>query len=212
MNIQLESIMQTSAMLEMSLTCAVIAIWFIQQCLQEKMPFALRVALALIVGNLFFWPLGLSLELPLAAYVRGATGDLSVVTSLLLWSAFLTKTPGQPIPAGFKVCITLIALVFYPLALGYGMFDPYALGYSSMSLLLAVLVFALIWALVGWIGGVWILALAILAWSTHWHESRNLWDYLMDPFLAIWACFSLIFAVFRRRHQRARSGYLFRAG
>ena len=31
------------------------------------------------------------------------------------------------------------------------------------------------------------ISLAVIAWSIHWHESNNLWDYLLDPFLAIWA-------------------------
>ena len=32
-----------------------------------------------------------------------------------------------------------------------------------------------------------IVSLAVIAWSIHWHESTNLWDYLLDPFLAVWA-------------------------
>jgi hypothetical protein len=56
------------------------------------------------------------------------------------------------------------------------------------------------------------IAIAIIAWAAHWNESANLWDYLLDPFLAIWALLALIGALFRRHRDKARSGYLFRPG
>ena len=31
------------------------------------------------------------------------------------------------------------------------------------------------------------IALAVAAWSAGWYESPNLWDYLLDPWLAIYA-------------------------
>jgi len=31
------------------------------------------------------------------------------------------------------------------------------------------------------------IALAVAAWSFGWYESTNLWDYLLDPWLAIYA-------------------------
>ena len=31
------------------------------------------------------------------------------------------------------------------------------------------------------------MALAVAAWSGDWYESLNLWDYLLDPWLAIYA-------------------------
>jgi len=37
-----------------------------------------------------------------------------------------------------------------------------------------------------------IIALAVLAWSTEWYESRNLWDYLLDPMLFIYAITQLL--------------------
>jgi hypothetical protein len=150
------------------------------------------------------------MELPLAAYVRGVIGDLSVVTMLLLWTSLL---PGRrPTPLVFKLAIACIAIIFYPLALGFGMIDPYVWGYGSILFLIAVLLFALVCGLANWSKGVWMIALAILAWAAHWHESANLWDYLLDPFLAIWALMALFGALYRRRRDKARSGYLFRPG
>ena len=202
--------LQNIALLEMSLTCAVVLLVLLQKLISKEIPFVVRVILVLLLGNLFFWPLGMSLELPLSAYVRGVTGDLSIVTLLLLWSSVLPSAKKTPL--GFKAPLALIAIAFYPLALGFGMMDPYAWGYGSIGLLIAVILFAMICGLAGWTKGVWILSFAIIAWAAHWHESANLWDYLLDPFLAIWALFAIPNAIYLKRRAKAQSGYLFRAG
>ncbi|MES2586814.1 MAG: hypothetical protein V4536_07825 [Pseudomonadota bacterium] len=202
--------LQLIALLEMSLTCAVVFIILLQKLSSTEIPFTARIVLALLFGNLFFWPLGLSLELPLSAYVRGATGDLSIVTMLLLWGCMLPSVKKTPL--GFKASFALIAIAFYPLALGFGMLDPYAWGYGSIGLLLAVTLFAIVCGLAGWTKGIWMLSFAIIAWAAHWHESVNLWDYLLDPFLAIWALFAIPNAIYLKRREKAQSGYLFRAG
>ena len=204
------SYLQSIALLEMSLTCAVLLIVFFQKLSSKEIPFAIRLVLLLLLANLFFWPLGMSLELPLSAYVRGVTGDLSIVTLLLLWSSMLPSVKKTSL--GFKVPLALIAIAFYPLALGFGMMDPYAWGYGSIGLLIAVVLFAIICGLAGWTKGVWILSFAIIAWAAHWHESANLWDYLLDPFLAIWALFATPNAIYLKRREKTQSGYLFRAG
>ena len=202
--------MQLIALLEMSITCAVVLTVVLQKVLQIEMPFLVRIVTVVFFGNAFFWPLGMSLELPLSAYVRGVTGDLSIVTLLLLWGTVLPASKKTPL--GFKVLIALIAIGFYPLALGFGMLDPYAWGYSSLSFLIAVIFFAILCGLAGWTKGVWIVSIAMIAWGVHWHESANLWDYLLDPFLAIWAIYAIPSAIFHKRRQKAQSGYLFRAG
>lgn len=202
--------MQSIALLEISISCAVFLIWFIQKWISSEISLVARMILVLIFGNLFFWPLGMSMELPLAAYVRGVTGDLSIVTLLLLWATLIPKAEATPI--GFKAFISMIAMVFYPTALGLGMIDPYAWGYSSIILLIAVLMIAIICGLASWTKGVWILSIAIVAWSVHWHESANLWDYLLDPFLVAWSTYGLFYFIHRKRREKAKSGYLFRAG
>jgi hypothetical protein len=202
--------LQLIALLEMSLTCAVVLVILLQKLSSQEIPLVIRLVVVLLLTNLFFWPLGMSLELPLSAYVRGVTGELSIVTTLLLWSSLLTAVNKTPL--GFKVSVLLIAVLFYPLALGLGMFDPYAWGYGSIGLLVATILFAIACGLAGWTKGVWILSFAIMAWAVHWHESANLWDYVLDPFLAIWALCSILRAVYLKRREKAQSGYLFRAG
>jgi len=206
----MNNLMQTCALIEMSITCTAVIVLLLQKMSSQEFPLIAKAILMLLIGNLFFWPLGLGMELPLAAYVRGVVGDLSIVTMLLLWTSLVLAS--KPAPLAFKLAIVLIAIVFYPLALGLGMLDPYALGYGSIAFFIAVLFFALVCGLANWSKGVWIIAIAILAWAAHWHESANLWDYLLDPFLAIWALAGFIGALYRRRRDKARSGYLFRPG
>jgi hypothetical protein len=206
----MNSLMQTFALLEMSITCSLVLIWVLQKMSQQPFPFAAKAALLLMLANFFFWPLGMSLELPLAAYVRGVIGDLSIVTTLLLWSTLLPNNKSAPIAA--KLCVLIVALAFYPFALGLGMLDPYAWGYGSIPFFMFLLLIALICGLANWSKGIWMIGLAIIAWSAHWHESANLWDYLLDPFLALWAICSVFSAVLTRRKEKARSGYLFRPG
>ena len=204
----MNSLMQTLALIELSISCAVLCIWALQKFSSNPLPFVAKVLLVLLIGNILFWPLGMSL--PLVAYVRGVTGDLSIVLTLLLWSSLLPSH--KPTSLIFKFAVAIIALCFYPFALGLGMIDPYAWGYGSIAFLVAVLFFALLCGLANWSKGVWIIAITIIAWAAHWHESANLWDYLLDPFLAIWAIGACIGTLHRRKRDKARSGYLFRPG
>ena len=206
----MNNFMQTIALIEMSITCAVVVIWLLQKTSTQAFPGIAKLIMVILIANLFFWPLGLGMELPLAAYVRGVTGDLSIVTLLLLWSSLLPAT--KPIPLAFKCAIALIALSFYPFALGVGMLDPYAWGYGSIAFFIGVLFFALLCGLFNWAKGVWIITIAIIAWAAHWHESANLWDYVLDPFLAAWTWIAIFGALYQRRKDKARSGYLFRPG
>lgn len=201
---------QTIALIEISLSCAALIILLLQKLSPKAWPFIAKVLPLIILANVFFWPLGLSLELPLAAYVRGITGDFSVITMLLLWGALMPKS--KPAPLGFKFAIVIVAILFYPFALGIGMTDPYVWGYGSTAFFIAVLLVAAVCGLANWSKGVWMIAIAIIAWSAHWHESANLWDYLLDPFLAIWAVSTCLGTLFRKRKDKARSGYLFRPG
>lgn len=203
-------IMQIIALLEISITCAVVLIYICQKIFGVEAPFIMRIVLLLILVNLLFWPLGMGMELPLAAYVRGVTGDLSIVTMLLLWASVLPKR--KSVPISFIALVSLVAVPFYPMALGFGMTDPYAWGYGSIVLVGAVITIAFICCLTNWTKGAWILSFALIAWSFHWHESSNLWDYVIDPFLVFWAIFTIMHRLQQQRRQKHQSGYLFRSG
>ena len=153
--------------------------------------------LAILLGALFVLMLIPFGGMPLAAYVRGVTGDLSITTMILLWSAMLRPWFGCVAVEtkhrfALLILIALAALVLYPMALGLGTYDPYRLGYGNPQLIVVLLLLAL----AAWFRRSSLIALcialAVLAWAVGWYESDNLWDYLLDPFVAIYALAAII--------------------
>lgn len=154
-----------------------------------------RAYLALLLGvvaALVLIPFGV---LPIAAYLRGAIGDLSITSVLLLFLALARPLLGLPVSRPRAIGLALIvlgALVLYPKALGLGAGDPYRLGYGDVGLLAGLLILALT-ALWRRLPGVALgLALPVAAWAAGWYESSNLWDYLLDPLVAIYAAAALL--------------------
>ena len=146
--------------------------------------------------------------LSLAGFVRGITGDLSISTLVLMALALVRSLSGHvPVAGANRMsmlrAIAVVAVLFYPLVLGLTMFDPYRLGYGNLWFMAALLAGAL------WSGLrystllAWCIALAVAAWSAGWYESPNLWDYLLDPWLAIYALAvqgKFAWVLWRRRH------------
>jgi hypothetical protein len=140
--------------------------------------------------------------LPLAAYLRSCVGDLSITTHVLLVTAIFRNLSGRrPVDERQKIAIhgliAVTALVFYPLALGFGPFDPYRLGYGSLGFLAGLLILALgAWAVRFHLISICV-ALAVMAHAMAWHESTNLWDYLLDPLVSIYAVVAVLMGVRR---------------
>ena len=143
-------------------------------------------------------PLGAA-HLPLLAYIRGIISDLSITLVALacldmgqrLWGV---KGVARLEKMVLKVTIALSALFLYPTALGWGDWDAYRVGWGSYGLWLVLLALCLLC----WIQGLRLLpvlvGLSLLAWSAGLMESTNLWDYLMDPWLAMTALFQCLAA------------------
>jgi len=132
--------------------------------------------------------------LSLAGWLRGIIGDLSLTTLLLLGSALYARLNPAATPlwdarerASLLLFISVMALMLYPFALGWGPLDPYRSGYGSIGLIVMLALLAL-WALRR---GLALLPLAIALAGTGWsfacYESTNLWDYLLDAPLALYA-------------------------
>lgn len=139
--------------------------------------------------------------LPIAAYVRGIVGDLSITTMLLLWLVLSKSLQKRQEDNGRSALLILIgfgALFLYPMALGIGTYDPYRLGYGNLQFVTVLLSLAL----AAWYLNYSLIALGIalptLAWAVGWYESRNLWDYLLDPYVSIYAL-AVIFKITMKR-------------
>lgn len=150
---------------------------------------------------------GMSLALHLRTYL----GDLSISSLVLLgWSVLgafgLPRAAARDRLSGLALFAGL-AVLLYPAALGLSYSDPYQLGYEPRPMLLALglLSLALI-ALRCWIGAVALL-LATLAFVLRLNASENYWDYLIDPYLALYSLGALLGASVRRLLAR-RHGVL----
>jgi hypothetical protein len=146
--------------------------------------------------------------MPVAAFVRGATGDLSITTLVLLWCALLRPwcdcaTFGVKHRNMLLMLITLAAVMLYPLALGVGVLDPYRFGYGNPLFIVALFLIAS----AAWVQKSYLITLCIslaaLAWVVGWYESSNLWDYLLDPFLSAYALCSIIIHAAKRLVNRS---------
>lgn len=152
-------------------------------------PSRVRYAVVLLAAVAVFAPIG---DLSIAAYARGVTGDLSVPTLVLAASACASRLAGRTLfePREWNAllrAVALAALFLYPFALGFTPFDPYALGFGSGGLITVLLIATL----AAWRAGlnlvVLVVVVAALAYLAGAYESRNLWDYLLDPLAALYA-------------------------
>jgi len=163
----------------------------------------------LLAGFALMWlPVGAA-QLPVLAFARGVSSDLSttlVALACLSLSRRLFSLPAMAQREGLAlyVALALAAVVLYPTALGWGDWDAYQPGWGSLGMLGILLMLSLAF----WLGGLRLLpvlvGLALLAWSLGLMESSNLWDYLMDPWLAIVAVIKSIKAGVMGLLQRYR--------
>lgn len=136
--------------------------------------------------------------LSLALHLRTFTDDLAISSLVLLAYALLQRF-GLPRAAPRDRLLTLgllggLAVLLYPAALGLSYSDPYQLGYAPRPMLLVLGLFSLLLALGRcWLGAVTLL-LATLAFAARVKVSANYWDYLLDPFLALYCLGALAWA------------------
>ena len=92
---------------------------------------------------------------------------------------------------GFSI---LAGAALYPMALGAGAFDPYPAGWHFSWLFVILLGATLMLLFLKNRFSVVLLA-TILAYNLHLLESSNLWDYLVDPILALVAVAGLTITI-----------------
>ena len=177
----------------------------------EVRPWAKWTGVVLFV--LLWVPVG-EAQLPIVAYVRGISSDLSITLVLLACLGLCRRllglrAIGQRERSALFAVIAVAALFLYPLALGWGDWDAYRLGWGAPGMWVALLALSL----VCWLRGLRLLpvlvAMALLAWTAGLLESSNLWDYLMDPLLSVAAlvyCAKAAILKLLKLSGRGRSG------
>jgi hypothetical protein len=129
----------------------------------------------------------------LTIWLRGMVGDLSITSMLLLSAAVYVRVKNVPPKwdarerSALLGFLAVLALLLYPFALGLGTLDPYRSGFGGVGLLLMLALLALWLMRRGFYLLPLVFALAATGWSFNVLESTNLWDYLIDAPLAIYA-------------------------
>ena len=123
-----------------------------------------------------------------------------------VWKQFLGSDPFRPKDrlSGWAFG-GLTGSILYPLSMGLGSFDPYALGWGWSALFpgVALLTICLIWKQnrVGVL-----LLVSIVAYDLRCLESSNFWDYFIDPVYWLLSVFLLIREVWNGIHgEKQRS-------
>ena len=183
------------------------------------LPWVARLAktyLVILLATVFVLLLVPFTPLPIAAYLRGMTGDLSITTLVLLGYALrgywhgCVKVETKHSPA-LLLLIGLCALIFYPMALGVGAYDPYRLGYGNFQFVAVLLLLALVAWYLKFALIVLCISFATFAWAIGWYESNNLWDYLLDPLVSIYALVVMMIHALKTLLQRIRRNKNFHA-
>ena len=163
----------------------------------QRLSVRARIAVLLVLGLAAFVPFG---GLSLAAYVRGVTGDPSISTLALAGAACIAELTGRRLIGqrdlrALTWLVAAAAVFLYPFALGLTLFDPYALGYGSIELVTALLLVTLAAWRARLNAVVLIIIAAVVAYLGGAYESRNLWDYLIDPMVSAYALVRLLAVV-----------------
>ena len=152
---------------------------------------------------LMLWlPVG-GAQLPVLAYIRGVSSDLSITLVVLACLGLRQRLSERCVVYSSEhtavlAVVAVAALFLYPLALGWGDWDAYRPGWGAPGMWAGLLFVSLL----AWACGLRLLptlvGLALLAWTAGVLESTNLWDYLMDPWLAVYAVFHCVRLGFKK--------------
>ncbi len=150
-------------------------------------PLPRGVALAVCVG------MGLARmgDLRLIAYPAGVLGDLSITTQVLLAAAVVKRVSGvNVLPAADRSFLLAAAastgLILYALSSGLTALDLYSLGFGSGAFMV-VLALATILCWRYRPGAALVILFGVLAFDLGLLASANVWDYLLDPALVLFA-------------------------
>ena len=143
--------------------------------------------------------------MPIAGWARGVSVNSSIpfasLIAVALWEGEFRRQWFSRADWTVAWAFGMAAgLGLYPLALGWGSFDPYEWGWSFSPLFVAV---AVMTALLAWKQNRFCLPLllAIAAYHLRLQESANYWDYLLDPVYCLVSIIALAWQMLARARQ-----------
>jgi hypothetical protein len=148
---------------------------------------------ASVLSALAFIPI---YEVSTVLRLKGLFADLSLTTLTLLvvWPVLRLQkiSLNNHDSAGLCTIVLLLAVTLYPMALGVGAYDPYALGFRPWALLTVIAALGVLATLRGYLVSKTIVVVVLIGYWLRVLDSQNLWDYLIDPILGIFAIIYLL--------------------
>jgi hypothetical protein len=161
--------------------------------------------LGLVAAGLLLLPIQ---GFPISGWVRGISADFSIpfagLLAVAVWEhEFRRKLFSTADWTAAWAFGAIAGLGLYPLALGWGSFDPYGWGWSFSPLFVisAALTAVLLWNQ-NRFG--FLLLLAVAAYQLCLLESANYWDYLLDPVYCLLSIVALGWRLLARARPHAR--------
>jgi len=148
-------------------------------------------------------------DLRLIAYPSGVVGDLSITTQVLLISILLKRIAGLDVLPARERSLLLAAAVsvgflLYTFSSGLTGLDVYSMGFGSPWLMVALAVATIVCGRYH-PGAALVILVGVLAFDFGLLASANVWDYLLDPILVLFAWGWALALPLRRFRWQVRS-------
>jgi hypothetical protein len=166
-----------------------LAAFLLPLCSARRRSAVVRITLTVLCLAVILIPVK---RLSLHGYFRGFFWELSVTSSVLLCYVVLQQLMNRRLVTNRELApifflVGAAGLLLYLSVTGVLRLDVYRLGYQPLGLLLALLLLAI----VAWIcrrrTAALFIIIAVAAFDIRLLNSDNLWDYLLDPLVTLFA-------------------------
>ena len=135
--------------------------------------------------------------LMVSQYFYTVIGHMSISTMVLLAVVLLEHLSGKAFfhpneQRFFFLSVVIGSALIFPQTFGIGPLNGYVLGFGSLPLTLALIVLTIAFVKFRMHVAACAVVLSVLAFDLHVLRSNNLWDYLLDPLLAIYATVTIL--------------------
>lgn len=164
----------------------------------------LRIILIAVCAIVPLIPFG---GLTIAEYVLTLVGHVSITSMVLLGVAVYRSFSARKIfdeqeRVTLLVLVVVGGLIVFPESFGLDQFNGYQLGFGSIVFAIGLISLSLAFVLLRMFVAAAAIVLSVGAFELHFLLSNNLWDYLIDPLLEIYACLVLVLMVARRTFSK----------
>jgi hypothetical protein len=165
--------------------------------------------LAIGSGVIVAMPIG---GLPMGRWLMSVNANFSILLMAIMFNMAWENASGirlfdrRTLMASWIFAL-IAGIMLYPMALGFGGFDPYELGWGFSWLFLLLMALTILLLLRKNRFGI-VMVACIVGYDFQLLESPNLWDYLIDPVYVLISCAALTRWLIRGLQHRRNSSHV----